>query len=199
MGLMVEAKLLACIFLQYCNIIHAMKYVYEDKWIKIRVDEVGQSRSKRKYTVVERADAVAIVLVTPTNKTLLLDEFRYPINSSYWGLPMGGVDNGESPMQAATRELAEETGIKNAVMKEIGIFYPVPGLSPQKVTVFIAKLTDEELEKAHIGKSEIDLKRKMILSIENLRDMIRKSKITDGFTLSTFAILDSFLEGASLH
>lgn len=61
----------------------------------------------------KKADAVTIIAYNKDNtKILLQKEFRLTINDYVWSFPAGLIDNGESPVESATRELHEETGLK---------------------------------------------------------------------------------------
>jgi ADP-ribose pyrophosphatase len=162
-------------------------YVYKDNWIKVRIDDFEDDGEKKKYTVLERQEAVVIIPLTPSDKTVLLSEYRYPVNSLCLGLPMGFIDDGESENDAAKRELKEEIGIEAEVVK-IGFFHSAPGLTPQKVAVFIARVSEEELANSEIDQSENNIKGKSISTIEEFEEKIKAGEITDGFTLSSFAV-----------
>lgn len=63
------------------------------------------TKTKRKTEVVESAGGVVL---NPKGEVLLVNQ-----NNDSWSLPKGHVDEGESPMQAAVREIYEESGVKD--------------------------------------------------------------------------------------
>lgn len=164
-------------------------YVYENERLKIRIDNRGD---KGNYTVLERKNAVVIIPVSELNKTVLLSEFRYPINEICLNFPMGFVDDGENSEEAARRELEEETNLISEI-KEIGYFHPAPGLTPQKVWVFIAKVADENFKNISSENSGDEIKKSEIIDISEIEVLIKNSKITDGFTLSAYSIFKSYI------
>ena len=103
---------------------------------------------------------------------------------------MGGLDSGESTKEAADRELLEETGIR-AELKKIGEFYPVPGLSPQNVSVFYGTISEREaknISRFNENNYVDEITDRKILSMDNIIKMIETQEISDGFTLSSLAI-----------
>tara|TARA_B100000700_G_scaffold316513_1_gene406209 strand:- start:111 stop:587 length:477 start_codon:yes stop_codon:yes gene_type:complete len=72
-------------------------------------------------------NGVGIVLLNKYNKVFVAKRIDNPKN--FWQMPQGGVDNGEEYLNAAYRELEEETSVKNVkLMKELGglITYELP-------------------------------------------------------------------------
>jgi 8-oxo-dGTP diphosphatase len=72
-----------------------------------------------------------VVLLTSTSLALLIER-DWPPFEGRWALPGGWVDEGETSLQAAVRELAEETGIhlKPADLRQAGV-YDAPGRDPR--------------------------------------------------------------------
>lgn len=89
-----------------------------------------------KWEVVEHPDAVAI-LVTRGSEVLGVRQFRPAVDRSCWELPAGLIDPGESPEEAAARELAEETQLAGE-LNLITRFYPSPGFSDELIYLFEA-------------------------------------------------------------
>ena len=65
-----------------------------------------------------------IVICRKGDKILVQREYSYPVDEILWQFPGGKIEAAETPEQAATRELAEESGIKAENAKCIGWFYP---------------------------------------------------------------------------
>jgi len=67
--------------------------------------------------------------------------FRHPIGDWGWEIPRGFIDAGETPQEAARRELTEETGLVVPSMDNIislGTIYPEPGVVRARNELFIA-------------------------------------------------------------
>eukprot|EP00850_Spirogloea_muscicola_P014178 SM000100S09405 [mRNA] locus=s100:116298:117741:- [translate_table: standard] len=101
------------------------------------------------YTVLARPQAV-IAMVTTADGRLVLNEeylpsrrlhlglasveYRHPVGQYVLSAPGGVVDEGETPLQAAARELREETGFQAARLRIIGSCYPLPGIWAQQAS-----------------------------------------------------------------
>ena len=113
------------------------KKIYKNKWISLREDQViSPGGEKSIYGVVETSPAIAIVPITRDLETYLVGQYRYPLNVYSWEIPEGGAEPGESNLEAAKRELKEETGLyaekwtylnslytSNSITNEIGYIY----------------------------------------------------------------------------
>ena len=76
------------------------------------------------------------------NRILLQRQYRYPVRSWQWELPGGFVDPGETPEEAAARELKEETGYTVKALHSLGAFYPSFGSTNEKIWLFAAECGD---------------------------------------------------------
>jgi 8-oxo-dGTP diphosphatase len=80
---------------------------------------------------------VDVVVMTETPvPCLLLVQRKYPPYVGEWALPGGFVEKGEQVIDAAPRELAEETGLKLDALRLLGV-YDTPGRDPRGWTVSI--------------------------------------------------------------
>jgi 8-oxo-dGTP pyrophosphatase MutT (NUDIX family) len=87
--------------------------VYDNKWIRVREDQViNPSGGRGIYGVVEfKNRAVGVVPIDDAGYTWLVGQYRYTHDRYEWEIPEGGCPEGEEPLECAKRELLEETGI----------------------------------------------------------------------------------------
>lgn len=115
--------------------------IYEGKILNLRVDTVEVSRSGRhsKREVVEHRDAVAILVRDGEGRFLFVRQFRYAIGEELLEIPAGLIDVGETPIEAAQRELREETGYSAARWTVMPAIWSSPGFSDEKLFMFCAE------------------------------------------------------------
>ena len=89
--------------------------------------------------VVEHPGAVAIAAVTGAGELLLVDQYRHAARDHLIEIPAGRLEPGETPLAAAQRELAEETGWRARSWREIYAFYPAPGFTSERIFLFAAR------------------------------------------------------------
>ena len=101
--------------------------IYSGKVIDFTLDKVrlpdGNTANRE---VIKVKEAVAILAITPENKVILVEQFRYPTGKVLLEIPAGKIEN-EDVATAALRELAEETGYTGDKVEYITKFYPTPG------------------------------------------------------------------------
>lgn len=83
--------------------------------------------------------AVAVAAFTKDNKIILTKQYRHPLRKIIYDLPAGGMKDGETPKQAALRELEEETGYTAKKLKWIGRFNWNPSNMSGTVEIFFTK------------------------------------------------------------
>lgn len=164
----------------------ARKTVYQNPWI--RVEEMGISRHGQPgiYGVVHSNDAVALVVRNKKNQLLMIEQYRFPVDSLCWEVPMGGIDDNESPLEAAKRELFEETGVKAENLEQIAVFHPLPGLVDNRAHLFSAVVDDEEIDKNLKMSDEILSVR--FVPEEEVRGMMKDGRVKDGMVLGCLAL-----------
>lgn len=81
-------------------------------WLRVRHDEVQlpDGRVNPEFYVIEYPDWVNIIAITEDGMFVMEKQYRYGINGTYYEIPAGVMEPGETPEQAARRELEEETG-----------------------------------------------------------------------------------------
>lgn len=160
------------------------KRIYKDEWLEFYQDEIEFADGTRgTYGRIDRKDGVGVVVVGPDNKILLNKEHRYIIDDFSWEIPGGGIDADETLIEAAARELKEETGITATELVSLGEFYVLSSLSNEKVSVFLTHVdvNDDVVNRTHteVGESIEDHK---WVSFDEALDMIDVGEISDVMT-----------------
>lgn len=88
--------------------------------------------------VVEHPGAAAVVAMDPGGRLVMVRQYRYPIGSELLEIPAGKLDPGETPVDCALRELAEETGLLATSILPLGTMYTTPGFCDEKIHLFWA-------------------------------------------------------------
>lgn len=153
---------------------------FHGKAFSVRVDRLRLwNGSEVRRDVVVHPDAVGVLVLTPQRRVVLIRQYRRPAGTLVWEIPAGKIDEGETPVQAACRELMEETGMTARDYEEIAVFHPSPGICTEKVHVFLAHVLEEGAR--HDPEEEIVECR--TFPIEEARAMIGRGEITDGKTI----------------
>jgi ADP-ribose pyrophosphatase len=131
--------------------------------------------------IVQHDDAVAIVAVSGGHVTLVRQE-RVATGGKVLELPAGLLEEGESPLESARRELREETGLHGGQWVEVAAFFTSPGFTDERIHLFVA--TDlEEGEAAPEETEDIELVRVPLDEVPSLVEEIEDGKTLAGLLL----------------
>ncbi len=134
---------------------------YEGHTAKVRLDRIRMPDGDvAEREVVEHDDAVGIVPVLDDGTVVLLRQYRQPFQAYMLEIPAGKLDvEGETPEEAAQRELREETGLRADRLERLGSFrnsagwtnevthlYLATRLSPDRVDDFEPKAEEADME-----------------------------------------------------
>jgi ADP-ribose pyrophosphatase len=109
-------------------------------YIRLEEDLVRLPDGRELTYQVVRANGFACVCpVTPDGLVVLARQYRYPLDQVICELPAGAVEPGESPLEAAKRETAEEVGFSSDDWVELGSFWTMPGRGDEVGGLFLAR------------------------------------------------------------
>ncbi len=101
----------------------------------------SSASSKARRDLIHHTGSVVVLAVgdsTSTPRILLERQYRHAANDYLWELPAGRIDPGEKELEAAKRELLEETGYTASHWRRILKFYASPGFVAETMSVFLA-------------------------------------------------------------
>jgi len=130
-------------------------------------------------SIVRHAGSAVMMPVDERRRILLVRQYRMAAEAYLWEFPAGRLDPGEKPLQAAKRELVEETGYRARTWKKLISFYPSPGYVTEKMTIFLAtQLTAGQAQPMEDERIECRW-----FSAKEVERMIRSNKIQDAKTM----------------
>lgn len=109
-------------------------------WMTLRQDHVRlpSGAEMEEYHVLEYPDWSCVIALTPDGEIVLVEQYRYGIDRLCLELPAGAIDEGETPLQAARRELREEAGYVAEDWRSLGRLAVEPGRHTNWGHLFIA-------------------------------------------------------------
>ncbi|MBT3233517.1 MAG: NUDIX hydrolase [Calditrichaeota bacterium] len=162
------------------------KVVYKSEWINVYTDRVQFPSGKilEEHHILDfHSQAVGVVVENSREEVLFVQVFRYALDAVTWEIPAGRIDKGESPIDAAIREVQEESGYETSEHKLVYSFYPIDGISDEKFHIVFCKA----------GRRTGDFDRDEINDIkwvhkDKLKQMIQKQELCDGLSLSALLL-----------
>ena len=118
-----------------------------------------------KRSVVRHNGSAVMMAVDDKKRILLVRQYRLPAGKYLWELPAGKVDEGETPLQAARRELIEETGYRARRWTKLAKFFISPGYVNERMTIYLAEdliagvatpMDDERIETRWFPAREVE-------------------------------------------
>ena len=154
--------------------------VFSGRLLNVFSDEIrlpNGEKAGREY--IKHVGAVCIVALTDDTKVIVERQYRYPMQDVTIEIPAGKLDSkNEDPLEAARRELREETGAVAERMTYLGKFYPTPAYSDEVIHMYLA----EGLDFGEQSLDDDEFLTTELLPITDLANDILSGKIPDGKT-----------------
>lgn len=148
------------------------KHILQDEWISLRADTCRSERDEEitPYYIFEYSPWVCIFPLTTDGKLLITEQYRHGIGQVHFEFPGGGLDASDaSPLDAAKRELLEETGHTAQEFVELGSLSTDPAKNTNRLHYFLAKNITRVGEQQLDRTEDISLK---LVSIEEVFSLL---------------------------
>jgi 8-oxo-dGDP phosphatase len=121
-------------------VVHGERPVYESRWVSLFLADVELPDGERfEHHLVKFDPVAATVVLDGRGNVLLLWRHRFATDTWNWEIPSGIVEPGETPVQAAAREVEEETGWRPGQLRELAYVQPIGGMTNAEHHVFLAE------------------------------------------------------------
>lgn len=152
------------------------EYLIKRPWLTARRDEVELPNGVRnpEYYVLEYPDWVNVIAITKEGQFVMVRQYRHGLDDVFTELCAGVMEKGETPEQAARRELLEETGFGGGNWHLWSVLSANPSAMTNLSYTFLA--TDVELiSSQHLDRTE-DIQC-LLYSLEEIKEMLEKDEL----------------------
>src|ERR1700679_2352410 len=152
--------------------------IYEGRVINLRVDTVETRAGTHDLEIVEHSGAVVVIAQPAPDEIVLVRQHRHAIGEDTWEVCAGGIDPGETPEEAAIRELREETGLRARSVQRLWSAYSAPGFCNELLHFFHTDSYDA-------GEPEPDAEEEIEVAtfpLTRVMEMIERDELRDAKT-----------------
>ncbi len=154
--------------------------IYDNPWISVREDQVELPDGRTTiYGVVECAECVGILPLLDRDTVLLVGQYRYVARDFFWEIPTGGLDGGETLVEAAQRELAEEAGYEAGRLVKLFDFHTSKSILREVAHPYVA----EDLQPASRPRDHTEFIERRAFPFSEVLAMVERGEIKDAMTI----------------
>lgn len=166
------------------------KQVFDGVVVKLFVDEVElPDGTKSIREVVRHPGAVCVIPVDENQDVIMIKQFRYPFDTVLYEIPAGKLEPNEDPLEAAMRELEEETGVNASQIDYMGTMFTTVAILDEKIHMYLAR--GITYKSAHPDEGELVEVEKIPLA--RLVEMVMNGEIPDSKTQIAILKADKIL------
>jgi len=154
--------------------------IYANPWIRVREDIAAMPDGRHTlYGVVECRPAVGVLAFPAKDTIVLVGQYRYVARRFLWEIPTGAMNDGESEIDAAQRELAEEAGYRAGRLEKLCAFDTSKSVVDETAHLYVAT----DLTKADGESDETEFIEVTTVPFQSALAMVERGEIRDGMTI----------------
>lgn len=152
------------------------EYLFKRPWLTVRRDcvELPDGRQNPEFYVLEYPDWVNIIAITDEGEFVMERQYRHGLGKTCFEIPAGVIEKGETPLEAAKRELQEETGYGEGEWEEVLTLSGNASTSNNMTHCFIAEGV-RKISTQHLDSTE-DLK-PVLLNEMQVKDLLVNNQV----------------------
>ena len=141
----------------------------------LRHDLWTEGRGAHEAFTLQLMNWAIAAAVTDDGQFVLVRQHRYGVNAVTVEVAGGLIDPGESPAQAATRELREETGYAGQAIEPLGVVHPNPALQDNHCFLFLIRGAQQVEEHAHDPHESVE---PLLMARQDVAEALFDGRIT---------------------
>lgn len=163
------------------------KTIYDTKFVQIFEDtvELPNGRVFDDYSVIKFPAGVVIVATDKNDRLLLFKEYKYALDERIYSLPAGGIEGDQTPIEAAIRELQEETGYTSDEAEIVGQSHDYPSKIQSVDYIVRVKNAHKVQDIAH--EATEDIGELQLLSLDEVNVLWKEGKIKGSYMIAALA------------
>ncbi len=140
----------------------------------VSCEKVDFGKGVSPFSYIQMKPGICVIPILEDQHIMVLREYRHALKGFELEFPCGIIDENEQPIQAAERELLEETGCTATRIIDLGYMYPSFGSSNEKSYLFAAycqKTAEPQCEASELIETRI-------CSFEEVDHMVKQGEMT---------------------
>ena len=151
----------------------------------LRTDLACSPRTNKthEFYILESEDWVNVIPITQQKDVVMIRQYRHGTGKVTLEIPGGIVESDDTPEEAASRELLEETGYRGSKMIPLGFVYPNPAFLNNRCYTYLASNAFLSGEQEQDEKEDIEV---LLRPLDEIPRLIREGEISHSLVLDAF-------------